>query len=101
LGGVLGNLTDRLFREPSFGLGHVIDFISTPWMIPAIYNIADICIVSSMGLFILLTILGINLDGTRATKPDAEPDVTGSDDKTGSTTMPAADHATPAEQQLG
>lgn len=65
LGGVLGNLTDRLFREPSFGLGHVIDFISTPWMIPAIYNIADICIVVSMGLFILLTIRGINLDGTR------------------------------------
>ena len=65
LGGVLGNLTDRLFREPSFGLGHVIDFISTPWMIPAIYNIADICIVVSMGLFIILTIRGINLDGTR------------------------------------
>ncbi|MET4636904.1 signal peptidase II [Mycetocola sp. 2940] len=65
LGGVLGNLTDRLFREPSFGLGHVIDFISTPWMIPAIYNIADICIVTSMGLFILLTIRGVNLDGTR------------------------------------
>ncbi|MET0481061.1 MAG: signal peptidase II [Mycetocola sp.] len=66
LGGVLGNLTDRLFREPSFGLGHVIDFISTPWMIPAIYNLADICIVSSMGLFIILTIRGINLDGTRS-----------------------------------
>lgn len=65
LGGVLGNLTDRLFREPSFGLGHVIDFISTPWMIPAIYNIADICIVTSMGLFILLTLRGVNLDGTR------------------------------------
>lgn len=65
LGGVLGNLTDRLFREPSFGLGHVIDFISTPWMLPAIYNIADICIVASMGLFIILTIRGVNLDGTR------------------------------------
>ena len=34
LGGVLGNLTDRLLREPSFGLGHVIDFISTPWLFP-------------------------------------------------------------------
>lgn len=67
LGGVLGNLMDRFFREPSFGLGHVIDFISTPWMIPAIYNIADICIVSSMGLFIILTLRGINLDGTRST----------------------------------
>jgi signal peptidase II len=66
LGGVLGNLTDRLFREPSFGLGHVVDFISTPWMLPAIYNVADICIVTSMGLFILLTLRGINMDGTRS-----------------------------------
>lgn len=66
LGGVLGNLTDRLFREPSFGLGHVVDFISTPWMLPAVYNVADILIVSSMGLFLILSFMGINLDGTRA-----------------------------------
>ena len=59
LGGVLGNLTDRLLREPSFGLGHVIDFISTPWLIPAIYNVADIAIVSSMVLFMILTIRGV------------------------------------------
>ncbi|MCP2032762.1 signal peptidase II [Okibacterium sp. HSC-33S16] len=75
LGGVLGNLTDRLLREPSFGLGHVIDFISTPWMMPAIYNVADVCIVSSMGLFIILTLRGINLDGTRTVsskKPEAD-----------------------------
>lgn len=65
LGGVLGNLTDRLFREPSFGLGHVVDFISTPWLIPAIYNVADMAIVSSMVLFMFLTIRGIGLDGAR------------------------------------
>ncbi|MFK4729188.1 signal peptidase II [Agromyces mediolanus] len=69
LGGVLGNLTDRLFREPSFGLGHVIDFISTPWMLPAIYNVADISIVSSMALFMILTIRGIGLDGSREVRP--------------------------------
>ncbi|MFF2495815.1 signal peptidase II [Agromyces sp. NPDC058064] len=69
LGGVLGNLTDRLFREPSFGLGHVIDFISTPWMLPAIYNVADIAIVSSMVLFMILTIRGIGLDGSREVRP--------------------------------
>lgn len=65
LGGVLGNLTDRLLREPSFGVGHVIDFISTPWLIPAIYNVADMAIVSSMVLFMILTIRGVGLDGTR------------------------------------
>jgi len=69
LGGVLGNLTDRLLREPSFGLGHVVDFISTPWLIPAIYNIADIAIVSSMVLFMILTIRGIGLDGSREVRP--------------------------------
>jgi lipoprotein signal peptidase len=69
LGGVLGNLTDRLFREPSFGLGHVVDFISTPWLIPAIYNVADIAIVSSMVLFMILTIRGIGLDGSREVRP--------------------------------
>ncbi|WP_353827953.1 signal peptidase II [Agromyces sp. SYSU T0242] len=68
LGGVLGNLTDRLFREPGFGIGHVIDFISTPWMLPAIYNVADIAIVSSMILFMILTIRGVGLDGSRPVK---------------------------------
>ena len=68
LGGVLGNLTDRLLREPSFGLGHVIDYISTPWLIPAIYNVADIAIVSSMVLFMILTIRGVGLDGIRESK---------------------------------
>jgi signal peptidase II len=46
----------------------VVDFISTPWMIPAIYNIADMAIVGSMILFVLLTILGVNMDGTRNRK---------------------------------
>ncbi|WP_308214928.1 signal peptidase II [Homoserinimonas sedimenticola] len=64
LGGVLGNLTDRLLREPGFGVGHVIDFIEV-WGFPAIFNIADIFIVSSMGLFVILTLRGVRLDGTR------------------------------------
>jgi signal peptidase II len=68
LGGTLGNLTDRLFREPSFGQGHVIDFIQV-WGFPAIFNVADIAIVSSMGLFILLTVRGIQLDGTKSEQP--------------------------------
>lgn len=84
LGGVLGNLTDRLLREPGFGIGHVIDFISTPWLIPAIYNVADIAIVSSMVLFMILTIRGVGLDGSRPVRGDSgsgeakpEPEVRG------------------------
>ena len=84
LGGVLGNLTDRLLREPSFGLGHVVDFISTPWLIPAIYNVADMAIVSSMVLFMILTIRGVGLDGSRESKradaaADADRDPVSSD----------------------
>jgi signal peptidase II len=45
-------------------VGHVIDFIHV-FGFPAIFNIADIAIVSSMGLFILLTLRGVGLDGTR------------------------------------
>lgn len=67
LGGTLGNLTDRLFREPGFGIGHVIDFFQV-WMFPAIFNVADIGIVSAMGLFIILTIRGVGLDGTRVAR---------------------------------
>lgn len=65
LGGVLGNLTDRLFRDPGFGMGHVVDMISMPWMIPAIFNVADIFIVSGMISVALLVVLGLRFDGTR------------------------------------
>ena len=69
LGGVLGNLTDRLTREPGFPVGHVIDFISTPWLFPwplspAIYNVADMAIVSAMVLFVLITLIGMPIDGS-------------------------------------
>jgi signal peptidase II len=80
LGGVLGNLTDRLTREPGFPEGHVIDFILTPWMWlgfnPAIYNVADIAIVSGMLLFVAISLLGLPIDGSpRAKRADgAETD---------------------------
>lgn len=74
LGGVLGNLTDRLVRAPGFGLGHVVDFVYTPWLMPAIYNVADMCIVVSMGLFMLLTLRGVGLDGRRTPADDSVAD---------------------------
>ena len=65
LGGTLGNLNDRLFREPGFGVGHVVDFFQL-YAFPAIFNVADVAISAAMVLFILLTIRGVSLDGTRA-----------------------------------
>jgi signal peptidase II len=81
LGGVLGNLTDRLFREPGFAVGHVVDFILTPWMwfwtTPAIYNVADIFVVTMMISVAVLTLVGLRFDGTRERSGDrdAETDV--------------------------
>lgn len=65
LGGVLGNLTDRLFQEPGFPVGHVVDMISMPWMMPAIFNVADIFIVTGMISVALLVVFGLRFDGTR------------------------------------
>lgn len=77
LGGVLGNLSDRLFREPGFPVGHVVDFINTPWMwfwmSPAIYNVADIFIVSMMIGVALLVIVGVQMDGKRHHHQESDP----------------------------
>ncbi len=83
LGGAFGNLTDRLTREPSFGEGHVIDFIQVIYF-PAIFNVADIAIVSSMGLFILLSLRGVSLDGSRTHSASAKPEPAGEDSPTSS-----------------
>jgi signal peptidase II len=67
LGGTIGNLIDRLFREPGFGVGHVVDFIQVT-LFPAIFNVADMSIVTAMGIFILMSLRGIGFDGTRAAR---------------------------------
>jgi signal peptidase II len=63
LGGALGNLTDRIVREPGLGRGHVIDFLNyNGWFIG---NVADIAIVSAAILIGLLAMTGRSVDGTR------------------------------------
>lgn len=64
LGGAVGNLTDRLFREPGFGTGHVVDFVQV-FGFPAIFNIADSGIVLAMAIFLVLSVRGIGLDGRK------------------------------------
>ncbi|CAN5494521.1 hypothetical protein BH10ACT6_BH10ACT6_06180 [soil metagenome] len=75
IGGATGNLTDRLFREPGFGTGRVVDFLQIIGF-PAIFNIADAGIVAAMALFLILSLRGIGLDGSKAvfvrTKRSAE-----------------------------
>ncbi|GAB2502644.1 signal peptidase II [Promicromonospora xylanilytica] len=70
LGGALGNLVDRLVREPGFARGHVVDFIDYAGFF--VGNVADIAVVSAAVLIGLLSLRGIGLDGRRHT--DDEPD---------------------------
>ena len=50
-GGAIGNLIDRLFQPPSFGQGHVIDFIGYgDWFVG---NVADIWIVVAAAALVL------------------------------------------------
>jgi signal peptidase II len=64
LGGVSGNLIDRLFREPSFANGHVVDFIQIPFNFP-IFNIADMAISSAAFLIALKVIRGEKFGGSK------------------------------------
>lgn len=63
LGGNLGNLCDRLFRDPGFGRGHVVDFINYNGYF--VGNVADIFIVVAAGAMAVLTFRGIGFDGRR------------------------------------
>jgi signal peptidase II len=62
-GGAVGNIVDRIFREPSPFHGHVVDFLQTPhW---AIFNVADMAVTSAAILLVIQTLRGIKLDGTK------------------------------------
>ena len=65
LGGAVGNLVDRILREPGVGRGHVIDFIDYGGLF--VGNVADIAIVAAAGTIAVLAWQGIALDGTRDT----------------------------------
>jgi signal peptidase II len=69
LGGALGNLIDRVFRDPGFLRGGVVDFISVfgpDGRVWPIFNVADSAIVCGGILGALLAVRGIEFDGSRA-----------------------------------
>ncbi|SDE97039.1 signal peptidase II [Blastococcus fimeti] len=69
LGGAVGNLVDRVFRDPGFLRGGVVDFLSVfgpdgdVW---PVFNVADSAIVCGGVLGAVLALRGIDFDGTRA-----------------------------------
>lgn len=68
LAGVLGNLSDRLFRDPGPFRGHVVDFIQLPHY--AVFNVADMCINVAAVLIVIQLVRGVHLDGSRSVKAD-------------------------------
>ena len=63
LGGAVGNLLDRIFRDPGFMRGYVVAFIAFPNF--PVFNLADSAIVCSSVLMVLLAVRGIEIDGRR------------------------------------
>ena len=68
LGGVLGNLTDRLFRSPGPIRGHVVDFFTFPHF--PVFNVADICINLAAATIIIQALRGVRVDGMRHSDAD-------------------------------
>jgi len=67
LGGAVGNLIDRLVNPPSFGQGHVTDFIAYGDLF--VGNVADILVVAGVAMLGLLLISAKSGDG-EAAKPE-------------------------------
>ncbi len=64
LGGALGNLGDRFFRDPGFLRGHVVDFLLLPhW---PVFNVADSAVTCGAVLVVLLSLMGRTMDGRPA-----------------------------------
>ena len=81
LGGALGNLADRLVREPGIGRGHVVDFIAYGQLF--IGNVADIAIVAAAALMGLLSIRGTHLEGPGVEVPEPQAEHRTEDDVRG------------------
>ena len=74
LGGAVGNLIDRIFSDPGFLRGGVVDFLSVfgpdARYFP-VFNVADSAITCGGILGVLLALRGIEFDGTRARDKEA------------------------------
>ena len=64
LGGILGNLTDRIFRDPGPLRGHVVDMVQLPsW---PVFNVADMCINLAAVIIVVQAFRGVSLRGERS-----------------------------------
>ena len=73
LGGAVGNLMDRVFRDPGFLRGGVVDFLSVlapNGRVWPVFNVADSAIVCGGILGAILAMRGIEFDGSRGGKKE-------------------------------
>jgi signal peptidase II len=80
LGGALGNLIDRIFRDPGFLRGGVVDFLSVlapDGRVWPVFNVADSAIVCGGVLGAFLALRGIEFDGSRTSADGAAEAATG------------------------
>jgi signal peptidase II len=77
VGGVVGNLIDRIFRAPGWFVGHVVDMVSVfdPYgRVFPIFNVADSALVCGVLLAVGLEFTGRQRDGTRALADERRAD---------------------------
>jgi len=72
LGGAISHLGDRLFREPGFARGEIVDFID--YFGYFVGNVADIALVGGAIAIMLLSLLGVSLRRPERPEPDPSPE---------------------------
>jgi len=105
LAGASGNLADRIFRAPGLFRGDVVDWIEVTRYYP-VFNLADSCICIAAVLFVLLSLRGMHMDGTRgyqspvrdASATDESP-ADGDPEAPGTPPSASATSAAPAEAE--
>ncbi len=71
LGGAISHLGDRLFREPGFARGEIVDFIDYFGFF--VGNVADIALVGGAIAIVLLSLLGVSLRRPAPREQDPSP----------------------------
>ena len=68
LGGAISHLGDRLFREPGFARGEIVDFIDYFGFF--VGNVADIALVGGAIAIVLLSLIGVSPRSPERREPD-------------------------------
>ena len=67
LGGAVGNLIDRLVRDPGRGRGGVVDYFDVPWF--SVFNLADVSLTFAAIGVAILALRGVPMTDPAASEP--------------------------------